>query len=276
MGLPFTVPGAALRPRSSSAVLVEQALRRLHSCPRRGQEPLRVLDLGTGAGALLLATVAHAPTSTSTPPSPTQPWDVVGVGLDLDPVALAAAQGNADALGVSPRCAWVTGDFARLHAPATRAALAAALTAVCGPPGPGPGLGTDHAGMFDVIVCNPPYLSARAAHGRVTAEGALALVHTEDDDGLGAYRAICRAVAAPVPAPSSPSAGGDAWLRMPLLRGDGCGAIVFQSPGGARGGESVVAAVEGLVGLGWRVAEVVADGRGVRRCVVVVRASGVV
>ena len=54
--------------------------------------------------------------------------------------------------------------------------------------------------------------------------------------------------------------------HLPLLSDRGC--VVFQVPGGERGWSNVQHAVEGL-GLGWVVTEVVADERGVKRCVVV-------
>ena len=290
MGLTFAVPSAALRPRPSSAALVSHAVQTL---VRWGDDQLRVLDLGTGSGALLLSTIIKGGQLSPTPPflaiDPPPGEDdcsvyVCGVGMDVDPVALAAAAGNAAAVGVGNRCQWVLGDFTRLHEPAVRAALAAALHEVAGRPDPDTA-DTSRDGMFDLIICNPPYLSSRAAKGRVTSEGALALVASaaeegsgsgddDDDDGLSAYRAICRSIAASLPSTDGgpDSTDADAWLRMPLLRPNGLGAILFQTPGGERGCERVKDAVEGL-GLGWKVDEIAEDLRGVRRSVLVAQAK---
>lgn len=113
---------------------------------------LRLLDLGTGTGALLFALLVDLP-------------NAHGVGTDLSDAALTVAQTNAAALGLATRCRFVQGDWTA-------------------------GLGGEEP--FDLIVSNPPYLSAadwQAAIPEVRDhEPRIALVGGED--GLAAYRAL--------------------------------------------------------------------------------------
>lgn len=118
-GLPFRVSKAVLIPRGDSEVLVEAALA---AAARTGAR--RVLDCGTGSGALLLAVLAGLP-------------DARGVGIDRCPRALAVAAGNAAALGLAGRSAFVQRDW-------TRAGWDAGL------------------GGFDLILANPPYVEEAA------------------------------------------------------------------------------------------------------------------
>ena len=144
--LRFAVSPATLIPRADSETLVEAVLAAL---PERAA-PLRVLDLGTGTGCLLLAVLSEYPNAT-------------GVGLDLNPAAAALAAGNARALGLADRAAFLAADWA---APL--------------------------AGRFDLVLSNPPYIEAAAIPGLmpevVAHEPARAL--DGGADGLVAYRAI--------------------------------------------------------------------------------------
>tara|TARA_R110002167_G_scaffold112578_2_gene285098 strand:+ start:179 stop:1066 length:888 start_codon:yes stop_codon:yes gene_type:complete len=92
--LSFAVSAAVLDPRPDSETLIEAALA---SVVVRNQ-PLRVLDLGTGSGCLLLALLSELPAAT-------------GVGVDISPAALAVAAGNAARLGLRQRCDLVVGDW---------------------------------------------------------------------------------------------------------------------------------------------------------------------
>ncbi|MGN1345298.1 MAG: peptide chain release factor N(5)-glutamine methyltransferase, partial [Eubacteriales bacterium] len=81
----------------------------------------RVLDLCTGSGCIAAAILAHVPTAR-------------GVAVDLYPETLRMAEKNLTALGLSDRCTFVAGDA-----------------------------GTDlfdPSITFDVIVSNPPYVTA--------------------------------------------------------------------------------------------------------------------
>ena len=111
--LDFAVSSATLIPRPESETLIEAALAAL---PDRGAVR-SVLDLGTGTGCLLLAALSEFPAA-------------FGVGVDRVPEAAALAAGNAAALGLAGRAAFLAGDWA------------AALV-----------------GTFDLILSNPPYIA---------------------------------------------------------------------------------------------------------------------
>jgi methylase of polypeptide subunit release factors len=54
---------------------------------------------------------------------------------------------------------------------------------------------------FDIIVCNPPYLSSIAAAGRVTQESSVALV--AGDTGAEAYEMICSSISQSIANPAT-------------------------------------------------------------------------
>lgn len=112
-GITLAVTPATLIPRADSETLVAAAL-------DQAGEAGRVLDLGTGSGALLLAVLANR-----------AGWQ--GVGLDASAQALAVAAGNAAALDLATRSAWVLRDW---HASGW----------------------THGLGTFDLILANPPYV----------------------------------------------------------------------------------------------------------------------
>lgn len=116
-GLELRVSPQVLIPRGDSETLVEAAL-----AARPGAR--RVLDCGTGSGALLLAVVAGLAGAR-------------GVGIDRSARALAVAAGNAAALGLAGRTAFVQRDW-------TRAGWDAGLDG------------------FDLILANPPYVEDAA------------------------------------------------------------------------------------------------------------------
>jgi len=140
-GRPFRVTRDVLDPRPETESLIAAAL----------EVPFRwVLDLGTGSGAILLTLLAERPGAT-------------GLATDLSPAALAVAQGNAAALGLTARAAFAQGSWF-----------------------------TPVSGRFDLIVSNPPYIAADEMAGLAPEvrdwEPHLAL--TPGGDGLDAYRAI--------------------------------------------------------------------------------------
>ncbi|MDE8347245.1 MAG: peptide chain release factor N(5)-glutamine methyltransferase [Acidocella sp.] len=115
-GLRFAVSPATLIPRPDSETVIEAAL-------AVGRAPRRILDLGTGTGCLLLAALHEYPAA-------------FGVGVDLSAPAVALAAGNAAALGLAARAAFVVGDWARAI-----------------------------MGRFDLILSNPPYIESGAVDG---------------------------------------------------------------------------------------------------------------
>ena len=118
--------------------------------------PMRLLDLGTGSGCILVALLHEC-------------RNAFGIGSDRSEAALATARSNARRNGVTERAAFVRGDW-------------------CAP----------FSGPFDLIVSNPPYIASAVIEGLSTE------VREHDPraaldggaDGLHAYRAILRGIAA--------------------------------------------------------------------------------
>ncbi len=100
-GRRFVVGPAVLDPRPDTETLIEAALSLLGD--RRGADPLRILDLGTGSGCLLLTLLAEMP-------------DAWGVGSDISHAALDMARLNAERLGVASRAAFVQSDWCETFA----------------------------------------------------------------------------------------------------------------------------------------------------------------
>ncbi len=143
--LDVVVTPDTLIPRPESELIIEAALG-LHPDRRVG----RILDLGTGTGCLLLAALVEFPGA----------W---GLGIDRSAAAAAAAQRNAQRLGLSGRAAVMVGDWT------------AAL-----------------AGRFDLLLCNPPYIPTADILG-LMPEVALHEPHLALDggaDGLDPYRIL--------------------------------------------------------------------------------------
>ncbi|KAI9469350.1 S-adenosyl-L-methionine-dependent methyltransferase [Zychaea mexicana] len=117
--------------------------------------PKRVLDIGTGCGNLLLSILHMLHDDT-----------VAGVGLDISADALQVARENASRLGLAAE--FVEKDMSLL---------------------PEAGLG-----LFDVVVCNPPYLSEKAVfkHRMLEHEPATALF--ANDDGYEWYTVLSKVV----------------------------------------------------------------------------------
>jgi len=92
--LPFMVTPATLEPRPDSETVIEAAL---DAFPDRDQ-PLSVVDLGTGSGCLLLAFLSENPNAT-------------GIGVDVSAQAVDAATVNAERLGLDARARFVVDDW---------------------------------------------------------------------------------------------------------------------------------------------------------------------
>lgn len=147
-GLPFRLSEATLVPRPDTETVVERALELFRE--RQMSHPPRIADIGTGSGAILLALLHEIP-------------DAFGVGTDLSLSALDTAKGNAAALGLAGRAAFVACSYA------------AALR-----------------GPFDLIVSNPPYIPS----GEIPKLGIEVREHDPHlaldggNDGCDAYRAL--------------------------------------------------------------------------------------
>lgn len=81
----FKISKETLDPRADSETLVETVLRYV---PK--DQPLRMIDLGTGSGCLLLSLLQELPQAT-------------GIGVDISAEAIVTAQENADILHLSER-----------------------------------------------------------------------------------------------------------------------------------------------------------------------------
>jgi release factor glutamine methyltransferase len=93
--LDFELCPATLEPRPDSETLIEAALEHLGE---RCNQPLNIIDLGTGSGALLLSLLHECPQG-------------FGVGIDLSFEALATAQKNARANALSLRAQFVCANW---------------------------------------------------------------------------------------------------------------------------------------------------------------------
>jgi release factor glutamine methyltransferase len=113
-GLTFELSPHTLDPRPETELLVETALDYVKS---KGltHAPLRILDLGTGAGCLLGALLSEL-------------REARGIGADISPGALAAARRNLARLGLLDRAAFLCGDWG------TSIQSAAFDIIVCNPP----------------------------------------------------------------------------------------------------------------------------------------------
>jgi release factor glutamine methyltransferase len=113
-GLTMKVTPAALIPRPETELLVEAVLGLLHA-----DEPLRIVDIGTGSGAIAIALAVHLPHAEIT-------------AIDLSTAALAVAEDNAGEHRVADRIRFLQSDL---------------LSALGG------------AEVYDAIVSNPPYVA---------------------------------------------------------------------------------------------------------------------
>lgn len=237
-GLELELSRGALAPRASSAALVDEALVELQRMEKPGED-LHVLDAGCGCGALLLSLLHRAGEKR-----------IKGMGIDLDPEALSAARRNAISLGFSHRSLFAEQNFGHLHEPEPDFAM---TTAGAFP------------GGFDLIICNPPFLSSRAAVDRVTQESQLALV--AGSTGTECYVQIVSSIARAASAP-----GGGSLFRP------GC-VLVLQLPGGEHAAETVGDALREARAISPYYSPIVwertaLDSKGVRR-VAVLRITGI-
>jgi release factor glutamine methyltransferase len=96
-GQSFLVDESVLDPRPDTETLIEVALALIEKTGRR-EEPLRLLDLGTGTGCILVTLLDELPKAR-------------GFGTDLSPAALRLAEANARRLGVADRASFLASDW---------------------------------------------------------------------------------------------------------------------------------------------------------------------
>lgn len=122
LGITMLASPQAMIPRKETEILGKVAVETIqHLEQTRGIT--RAVDVCTGSGNIALAISANAPQA--------QVW-----GIDLSPEAVQLAAQNAEFLHLAGRVTFLTGDlFAPLAAP-------------------------DFASSFDLVTCNPPYISS--------------------------------------------------------------------------------------------------------------------
>lgn len=93
-GRDFAISPATLDPRPDTETLVSASLELVAERGWR-EQPIRILDVGTGSGAILVTLLAELP-------------HAVGLGTDISVAALEVAADNARRHGVADRVAWQT------------------------------------------------------------------------------------------------------------------------------------------------------------------------
>lgn len=96
-GHTFAVDPSTLDPRPETETLVEAVLGLIRAEGQQDQ-PLQILDLGTGTGCILLSLLAELP-------------HAGGLGVDIEPRALAVAARNAETLGLRGRATFRRSDW---------------------------------------------------------------------------------------------------------------------------------------------------------------------
>ncbi|HHU77578.1 MAG TPA: peptide chain release factor N(5)-glutamine methyltransferase [Clostridiales bacterium] len=153
MGLSFKVDRRVLIPRWETELLVEYVL----SAAEKREEPLSILDLGTGSGVLAVSLAVYLPKAELT-------------AIDIREEALQVAAENAKNYNVSDRVAFLSGD---LFTPLD---------------------GTGVHACFDIIVSNPPYIPTEEIQGLMPEVREYEPVSALDGgrDGLDFYRRIAQ------------------------------------------------------------------------------------
>jgi len=152
----------------------------------------RFLDLGTGSGCLLLACLSELP-------------DATGLGLDISSAAVDIAAQNATHLALAERADFATASFAD---------------------------DLDAYGMFDLVICNPPYIPAgevaTLAPEVTKFDPARALDGGED--GLASWREVLPAIARRLASDGQAfvEIGAGQQAAVTAIAAD-CGLTIFQS-----------------------------------------------
>ncbi|KAJ1738837.1 hypothetical protein LPJ79_005367 [Coemansia sp. RSA 1821] len=118
------------------------------------QKSAKILDLGTGSGCILLSVLL-------------QTANTSGIGVDISSSALSVAQANSSLHRMGSRATFIQSTFSSF----------ASELASCGP--------------FDIIACNPPYVSAsKITRMREAMEHEPLLAFVAEDGGYQFYRDI--------------------------------------------------------------------------------------
>lgn len=144
-----------LIPRPETEVLVDAALEGVDAAFGRGEEPVRVLEVGTGTGCIALSIASERPGTQVT-------------ATDLSERATALASRNREALGLEGAVDIVECDLAS-------------------------GVAPELMGHFSVLVSNPPYIPTAVLREEVPAEVAdyePALALDGGADGLDVFRRL--------------------------------------------------------------------------------------
>lgn len=144
-----------LIPRPETEVLVDAALEGVDAALGRGEEPVRVLEVGTGTGCIALSIASERPRTQVT-------------ATDLSERATALASRNREALGLEEAVDIVECDLAS-------------------------GVAPELMGHFSVLVSNPPYIPTAVLREEVRAEVAdyePALALDGGADGLDVFRRL--------------------------------------------------------------------------------------
>lgn len=131
---------------------------------------LRILDMGTGSGCLLLSLMVELPNSQ-------------GTAVDISEKALALARENAETLGLAPRCDFIQSDWADA---------------------------LPKNAIYDVIICNPPYISPEEAVelDRDVREYEPHIALFAEENGLKEYKRLAEII------PNLIKPGGYAFLEI--------------------------------------------------------------
>jgi release factor glutamine methyltransferase len=92
----FKISPATLDPRPDSETLIEAVLKHTNK-----NEPLAILDLGTGTGCLLLSLLQELP-------------QAIGTGVDISAEAISIARENAEYLGLTSRVNFMSTDWNKM------------------------------------------------------------------------------------------------------------------------------------------------------------------
>ena len=145
--MPLKVTSAVLIPRPETELLVEAVLARL---PK--DQPLRIIDVGTGSGAIALAVAKYLPLAQV-------------IAVDLSEAALAVARENAARLGLQEQVRFMRSDL---------------LAKV------------DGETRFDAVLSNPPYIpeTDRTSLHRQVREFEPGMALFAGAEGLDVYRRL--------------------------------------------------------------------------------------
>lgn len=158
MGLTFDVTTDVLIPRADTEILVEKAL---EICRQKHGETVKILDIGTGSGAIAIS-IAYYLRKYAIPNSVT--------ALDISEKAIEVAKTNSEKILGDHSINFVHGNILK------ELSL------------------NDLHGSFDVIVSNPPYISAKEYDvlPKEVREHEPAIALRAADDGLVFYQQIAR------------------------------------------------------------------------------------